>query len=97
MRRDKYYSPELKKRIVRDIKAEGNVAAISRRYGVNRGSLYRWLAEDQADVLGNEGSPIGAAEVDRILKKMAKMEQLLGEKELEIQILRDLLKKKNPT
>lgn len=95
MGRDKYYPPELKKRIVHEASADGNLTAVARRYGVSRAALYRWIAEDQQGVLGHEGLPLSVSEIDRMAKELAKAKQLLGEKELEIQILKDLVKKTN--
>ena len=93
MGRQKYYPPELKKRIVYDATSEKNITAVARRYGVSRNSLYRWMVEAEQGLLGRERSPVNAAEVDRMAKELSKAKQLLGEKELEIEILRDLVKK----
>lgn len=93
MGRMKYYPPELKKRMVSEAVSEGNVASVARRYGVTRKTLHKWIAEDQQGVLCHERLPVNASEVDRMAKEVAQVKQLLGEKELEIQILRDLLKK----
>lgn len=92
---NKYYPPELKKRIVNEASSEKNISGVARRYGVSRNTLTQWMAEDQQGVLGLERLPVNASEVDRMAKELAKMKQLLGEKELEIEILKDLVKKTN--
>lgn len=93
MNRNKYYPPELKKRIVQDAEAEKNISAVARRYGVNRNAIYKWMVEDQQGFLDGERLPINTSEVERMAKELAKMKQLLGEKELEIEILKDMVKK----
>ena len=94
MTRSKYYPPELKKRVVDEVQAGGKVAPVARRYGVSRTAIYRWLAEDQVGLLLNQSGPISAGEAERLVNEVNRLKKLLGEKELENAILRDLLKKR---
>jgi transposase-like protein len=93
MGRKRHFPPELKKRIVDEAVSEGNVAAVSRRYGVSRHTVYRWMAEDQAGTLLRESGPLSPSETKRLVDDVARLKQMLGEKELENEILKDLLKK----
>lgn len=93
MGRNNYYPPELKKRIVSDARSERNISGVARRYGVSRNSLHEWIAEDQQGLLEHERLPVNSSEVERMAKELAKLKQLLGEKELENAILKDLVKK----
>jgi len=93
MGRFKYYPPELRKRILQDLESEGNLAAICRRYGVSRNAVKEWRAKEQQGILEDSGAPISTAEVERMAKEVGHLKKLLGEKELEIAILRDMVKK----
>jgi transposase len=94
MSQRKYYPTELKKRIVDEAASEGNVSAVARRYGINRSTVLGWRAEDQLGTLGSGGSPIiSTAEVERMANEVSKLKKMLGERELEIAILRDMVKK----
>ncbi len=93
MGRSKYYPPELKKRVVDEVGSGGKVAPVARRYGVNRGTIYQWMAEDQAGTLLNQSSPISSGETERLVNEVNRLKKMLGEKELENEILKDLVKK----
>lgn len=93
MAQRKYYPPELKKRIVDEAASEGNVAAVARRYGINRSTLLNWRTSDQHGTLGSGNSPISTAEVERMAGEISTLKRMLGERELENEILRDLVKK----
>jgi len=70
-------------------------ATWARRYGVNRGTIYQWMAEDQAGTLLNQSSPISSGETERLVNEVNRLKKMLGEKELENEILKDLIKKTN--
>jgi transposase-like protein len=89
----KYYPPELQKRILQDLESEGSIAAVCRRYGVCRNTVKSWMAKEQQGLLCDPGTSISNSEVERIAKEVGHLKRLLGEKELEIAILKDLVKK----
>ncbi len=93
MTRRKYFPPELKRRVVDEVKAGSSISAAARRYGINRDTVSGWLAEDQAGTLMNEISPISSSATANLIDEVNRLKQLLGEKELENEILKDLVKK----
>lgn len=93
---------ELRVQIVEEALSRGNIALTARKHGISPYSLYKWVKQyrDEVEVtmgkrkkLNNLSSPQTAEEWEQKYEQAAK---LLGEKELEIAILRDLVKKKYP-
>ena len=71
--------------------AEGSVALVARRYGVTRQTVAGWLkARGEGKVTGSTISP---AAVDQVLIENRELKRLLGEKQLQIEIMEALLKK----
>ncbi|MEK3917969.1 hypothetical protein [Paenibacillus sp. FSL H7-0331] len=59
--------------------------------------LHRWTKEVEAGKFGNTSLDAGTALESKVLvKEKDQLKKLLGEQALEIAILRDLIKKKNP-
>ena len=98
----KRHSTEEKKQIVKEALETGNSSLVGRKYSVSPSIVARWVREYKPNpmkgmtqkalekISGLNESPKEAkqaVEQNLILKK------LIGEKELEIEILRDLLKK----
>ncbi|MFB4166324.1 transposase [Alteribacillus sp. JSM 102045] len=91
------YSNDFKLQVVKEALETGNKALVARRYELSKNIIYRWTKE-------YEQGHFGQASVDQVdYVNPQKMEQennelkkLLGEKDLEIAVLRDLIKKKNP-
>lgn len=93
---------ELRIQVVEEALDRGNVALTARKHGISPYSLYKWIKQyrDEVEVtvgkkkdLNNLSHPQTAQEWEQKYEQAAK---LLGEKELEIAILRDLVKKKYP-
>lgn len=76
----------------------GNAAVVARRYELSSNMVNRWVKEykegkyDNISV-GVNGTPL---ETKKLSQENDQLKRLLGEKDLEIAILRDLIKKKNP-
>lgn len=84
----KQYSPQFKfDRALEAIKT-GNISEISRKYGVSVNILSKWRSE-----LLTRGGQIFAANSDqeknRLQSKIAKLEQMLGKKEVELNVLKN--------
>lgn len=77
--------PELKSKALEDYLKTGNAQAVGKKYGVSADSLYNWKHELK---LKNADITVFSEK-----QKLKKLEHTLAEKELEIEILRDLLKK----
>lgn len=82
----------------------GNVAAVARRHGIDPKLLSRWMRESKHKDWASTGngakkvvsyvpSPLEFKELE---SENNKLKQILGDKDLEIAILRDLVKKVNP-
>lgn len=89
---------EVKKNYVRMALESGNYSSISRHAGISRATLTRWIKEYEDEVRDQMEDPASAVLSTEPSKEelKAKYEQaikLLGEKELEVAMLRNLLKK----
>lgn len=92
---------ELRIQIVKEALSGIKVAVLARKYEVSPKSINTWVREYR-DQIGEEEIPTADAQIQE-LKRLQEMEEkyqkavkVLGEKELEIEILRELLKKQNP-
>ncbi|MFS0638042.1 helix-turn-helix domain-containing protein [Mesobacillus foraminis] len=89
---------EVKKNYVRMALETGNYSSVARKAGIDRTTIKRWIQEYEDEVreqMEDPASSILSAEPTKEELK-AKYEQamkLLGEKELEVAMLRNLLKK----
>jgi transposase len=98
----KRHSDETKKQVVREALETGNSSLVGRKYNINPSIVARWVREQKPNPMkamtrkalqvepGLEEDP---KEVKKAIDQNTQLKKLLGEKELEIEILRDLLKK----
>jgi len=93
----KRYPEEFKRQIVKEVEETGNASLVARRHDLVPGTVTRWVRESkkQNELIpsSNYSNNINAKSLEEENKQLKK---LLGEKDLEIAILRDLLKKTNP-
>jgi transposase-like protein len=92
--RGKFVSPDLMRRVVEETEAEGNIALVARRYGLSHSTVSRWRQKYLKGELQVEGTPLDSENVRRLLIENRELKRLLGDKELKIQILEDLVKKR---
>lgn len=90
--RGKYVSPDVMRRVVEEAEAEGNIALVARRYGLSHSTVSRWRQKYLRGELQVEGTPLDSENVRRLLIENRELKRLLGDKELKIQILEDLVK-----
>lgn len=97
----KRLKPEERLKIVKEALAGVKVGVLSRMYDVHPETIREWIREHRDAILPEE-IPV-ADEYLQELQRLQEVEEryqkackVLGEKELEIEILRELLKKKNP-
>jgi len=103
MKRNRY-TVEFKQQVVREVQEVGNAAQVARRYDLNPPLIYRWMSESKHRKwfeAGPEAKRVQAytptpREFESLEHENDKLKKLLGEKDLEIEILRDLLKKRDP-
>lgn len=100
MKRSRLYE-EVRIQIVKEALSGIKVAVLARKYDVSPKSINTWVREYR-DKIGEEEIPSTDAQAQE-LKRLQEVEEkynkavkVLGEKELEIEILRELLKKQNP-
>jgi Transposase. len=102
----KKYTHEYKAQIIKECEETGNISVVSRKYDLNPSLTARWIRDSklnpsaekqlQNNVLQNNGQAIEKLkDAEEALKQNEQLKKLIGEKELEILILRDLLKKTN--
>ncbi|SHI03824.1 transposase [Clostridium grantii] len=99
------YTKELKEEIIREVKEVGNVSLVSRRHGISKSIIFTWISKsknkDEIKVKpGRKALIEGEKELEKELTEITQqndtLKKLLGEKDLEISFLRDLIKKANP-
>lgn len=104
MRRRFRCTDELKKELVVEVLSGYQIHFIARKYGMHPATLSKWVREYQDEVddvmakkqKETEQLKEAAAAFPNLEKKYQEAMKLLGEKELENAILKDLLKKTNP-
>ena len=101
----KHYPIELKLKIVQECLETGNCAIVARKYGISSNLVNRWTRYyrkyGEAAFKGSNTKPsiegtFHIEEHKKVLSENEKLKKILGEKEQEIEILKDLLKKTNP-
>lgn len=97
------YPKEFKEQVLLEVKEIGNVAQVAKRHNVSDKSIYRWIAEaqhkDWQETPGTakqiEAYVPSAKEFKDLESENIQLKGIVGEKELEIAILREILKKTN--
>jgi transposase len=93
-----HHPKEFKIQVCKEAIDTGNAAVVARRYELSSNMVNRWVKEYKEGKYDNVG--LGADSTPLETKKLSQendqLKKLLGEKDLEIAILRDLIKKKNP-
>lgn len=93
---------ELRIEVVEEALDRGNVALTARKHGLSPYSLYKWVKEyrDEVEITMSKKKQLENLSTPQTAEgwqvKYEQATKLLGEKELEIAILRDLVKKKYP-
>lgn len=104
MKNKRYHSTEKKLRVVKESQETGNTSLVARRYELSPSMVNRWVREyrkyGEAAFNGksrgkNQAIP-GSSENKKLVEENEKLKKILGEKDLEVAILRDLVKKTAP-
>ncbi|QAY68294.1 transposase [Paenibacillus protaetiae] len=98
------FTIEFKQQVIHEAKEVGNAAQVARRHNINPKILYRWMEQaEHTDWKATNSSAkavsayVPSPQEFRTLEGENKqLKELLGEKDLEIAVLRDLLKKQKP-
>ncbi|HOV80897.1 MAG TPA: transposase [Bacillota bacterium] len=91
----KKYSPEFKQQIIKEVREVGNGSIVARKHGISQTIVNRWFRQSRNNGFSHSGHQM-PQDHKQILAENEQLKKLLGKKELEIEILRDLLKKTNP-
>lgn len=90
----KKYSIEFKKQIVKEVQETGNATIVARKHDLVPGTVNRWVRESkQLNKMDKKVKYYDIKDVTELSRENEQLKKLLGEKDLEIAILRDLLKK----
>ena len=98
------YSEEFKEQILQEVKEVGNVSLVGRKHGISTSTIFNWISKSKnKDKIGVKPGRKALVEgknneneINEITQENDKLKKILGEKDLEIAILKDLLKKANP-
>ena len=98
----KKHSDEFKKQVVREALETGNSSLVGRKHNISPSIVARWVRAEKPSPMKDMTRKALQASTDltedpkeakKALEQNTQLKKLLGEKELEIEILRDLLKK----
>ena len=98
------YTEEFKEQILQEVKEVGNVSLVGRKHGIATSTIFTWISKSKnKDKMGIKPGRKALVEgknneneINEITQENDKLKKILGEKDLEIAILKDLLKKANP-
>ncbi len=99
-----HYPKEFKEQVLKEVEEIGSVPQVAKRHGLSDKSVYRWINQakhkDWNETAGGAKKTTSyipsAQEFKGLESENQALKQRLGEKDLEVAILRDLLKKTNP-
>lgn len=84
----KTYSPEFKFKVAKEADKTGNYSEVSRKFGVSVNVVSAWVSQ-----LNQNGSSIFKTspdkETNKLKTKVARLEQMLGKKEVELGLLKN--------
>jgi transposase len=91
------HSKDFKLQVIKEAQETGKITLVARRYELNPNMVSRWIREYKDGKFGDVDVAVQPdLDSKELSKENEKLKILLGEKDLEIAILRDLIKKKNP-
>ena len=94
----KAYSDEFKEQLLKEVEETGNVTLVARNHGIPSTTINTWIKKKSNNISsrGPQSSNFNSGNYSKeVEKENEKLKKLLGEKDLEIAILKDLLKKTN--
>lgn len=99
----KQYSEEFKEQLIKESQEVGNIALVARRHNLSPTTIYTWIRKAKKSGSANplpKNEAKRIQEIEKRLEDISKenntLKKLLGEKELELAVLRDLRDKTNP-
>lgn len=99
----KKYDEELKGQILKECNEVGNISVVARRYNLSSKTIYNWISTAKRrgsvePLPKNQNKRLSEIEkrLESVSKENTTLKKLLGEKELELAVLRDLRDSINP-
>lgn len=100
----KRYTVEFKEQVLKEVREVGNASQVARRHGLTPKIVHNWMAKSKHQdwqSAAREAKKVTSyvpspAEFKELETENDKLKKILGDKDLEIAILRDLVKKANP-
>lgn len=95
----KRFTVEQKLSAIKDYESGKPISEICRKYGVNPNSFYKWkekYAKSGVDGLAPKNVQAVSSKESELQRENDQLKKLIGEKELALNIYKDLLKKTNP-
>ncbi len=97
----KQYPKHFKEQVLKDVEEIGSVPQVAKRHGISDKTVYRWAEKSEhSDWQNTQGESKqtcqyipSAKEFKELEKENILLKQLLGEKDLEILVLKDVVKK----
>lgn len=90
------FTAEFKNQIVKEVEEIGNATLVARKHDLVAGTVTRWVGESKKTNKKNNRLNQNCDTDPTLLEhENDQLKKLLGEKDLEIAILRDMLKKTN--
>ena len=97
----KAYSDEFKEQVLRDVDETGNMTLVARNHNIPSSTVNTWIKgrriiSKSSSSRGPKSNNFNSSNLSKeVEKENDTLKKLLGEKDLEISILKDLLKKTN--
>ena len=101
---EKRYDAAFKEKLVKEAIETGNATVVARKYNINPGVVSRWVRDSKNQpykevqkkaLIPYQSLSQEPLDLDSALKQIHQLTAIVGKKELEIEILSDLLKKTN--
>lgn len=98
------YDAAFKEKLVKEVIETGNATVVARKYDINPGVVSRWVRDSKKQpykevqkkaLIPYQSLSQEPLDLDSALKQIHQLKAIVGKKELEIEILSDLLKKTN--
>ena len=93
-----HHPKEFKIQVCKEAIDTGNAAVVARRFDLSSNMVNRWVKEYKEGKYDDMGLGVDTTPLEskKLSQENDQLKKLLGEKDLEIAILRDLIKKKSP-
>jgi transposase-like protein len=100
------FSQEFKEKLIKEALEIGNASVVARKYDINPTVVNRWIRDSKIQpekeiqkkaLFSYQNLYQEPTDLDTALKQIQQLKGIIGKKELEIEVLSELLKKTNAT